>query len=414
MDSIREDSELYGFIKKEEKRQSEVINLVASENYASKAVREAQKSVLTNKYAEGYPGKRYYGGTKYIDKIEQLAIERCLELFVPEEKEGWHANVQPYSGTNPNLAVYFSYLKKGEVALAMDLKSGGHLSHGSPLSISSQIFNFIYYNVNPKTELIDFEQIYSLAKKHKPKLIIAGASAYSRIIDFKKFRNIADQSGSLLLVDMAHIAGLVAAGVHPSPFPYAHFVTSSTQKTLRGPRGGFILCKKEFASALDKALFPGLQGGPLPHIIAAKAICFKEAATSDFKNYAQIIVQNAKILERLFKKEGFRLTSGGTDNHLLNIDFGSVGPSGKEVEETLEQVGIIVNREIVPADTRAPFITSGIRLGTAAITTRLMGGKEMETIGTAVASVIKNLNNKKILREVSGVVKALTLKFPLP
>jgi len=414
MNSITQDKELYSFIKKEEKRQREVINLVASENYASKAVRQVQASVLTNKYAEGYPWKRYYGGTKYIDDIEQLAIDRCLKLFVPAAKiKNWHANVQPYSGTSPNLAVYFAVLKPLETALAMDLAAGGHLSHGSKLSISGKIFNFVHYGVSRQLQLIDFEEVRALAKKYRPKLIVAGASAYPRIIDFKKFREITNETGSLLLIDMAHIAGLVAAEAHPSPIPFADFVTSSTQKTLRGPRGGFILCKKEFAPSLDKALFPGLQGGPLEHIIAAKAVCFKEAATSEFKNYIREVLKNAKVLAEMLKKEGFKLTSGGTDNHLLNIDFGSGGPNGKEVEEALEEVGIIVNREVVPGDIRPPFIASGIRVGTPAVTTRGMKEKEMKTIASWLSLLIKNLNNKKISEEISKRVKILTKKFPV-
>src|SRR3989344_7695256 len=366
------DPELSKIIEKEAKRQKSVINLVASENYVSKAVREASGSILTNKYAEGYPKKRYYGGTRVIDEVEQLAIDRAKKLFKAE-----HVNVQPYSGTNPNLAVYFSVMEPGETAMAMNLQAGGHLSHGSPMSISGKVFRFVQYGVNLETELLDYNKIETIAKKEKPKLIVAGASAYSRLIDYKAFRTIADSIGALLLVDMAHIAGLVAAGVIPSPIPHAHFVTSSTHKTLRGPRGGMILCKEEFAEKVDKMLFPGIQGGPLENIIAAKAVAFEEASKPEFKTYSLQIIRNAKALADELAKEGFRIVSGGTDNHLLNIDFGEKGMTGKDAESLLEEANIVLNREVVPRDTRKPYISSGIRLGSPTVTTRGMKENEM-------------------------------------
>lgn len=403
------DPELNKIIDQEAARQKSVINLVASENYVSKAVREASGSVLTNKYAEGYPKKRYYGGTRIIDEVEQLAIDRGKELFGAQ-----HINVQPYSGTNPNLAVYFSVLQPGETALAMNLQAGGHLSHGSPMSISGKVFRFVQYGVNLETELLDYDEIESVAKKEKPKLIVAGASAYSRLIDYKKFREIADSVGALLLVDMAHIAGLVAAGVVPSPVPHAHFVTSSTHKTLRGPRGGLIICKEEFAQQVDKMLFPGFQGGPLENIIAAKAVCFLEAKKPEFKIYSQHILENAKALAASLEQEGFRLVSSGTENHLLNIDFGPGGMTGKEAEEILEKVNIVINREVVPRDTRKPYISSGIRLGSPTVTTRGLQSKEMPQIAQLISKALKNKSSENVLKEVSEEVKKITEKFLLP
>ncbi len=397
------DPEIAEIIKKEEMRQSEVINLVASENYVSLAVREASASVLTNKYAEGYPGKRYYGGTKYIDEVEQLAIDRAKKLFDAE-----HANVQPYSGTNPNLAVYFAVLETGDKVLAMDLAAGGHLSHGSPMSVSGKLFNFVHYSVNKETETLDYDEIEKLAQHEKPKLIVAGASAYSRLIDYKRFREIADNVGALLLVDMAHISGLVAAGVIPSPVPSAHFVTSSTHKSLRGPRGGFILCKEEFADKVDKALFPGLQGGPIENLIAAKAVAFEEAAKPEFKDYCQQILKNTKVLSESLQKEGFKIISGGSDNHLFNIDFGSEGLTGKEAERMLEEVGIVVNREITPFDTRKPYIASGIRLGTPAITSRGMKEVQMKIIASLTSQVL-NKQTSSVAKEVLNLAQ----KFPV-
>lgn len=398
------DPELLVLIEKEEARQKKVLNLVASENYVSKAVREASGSVLTNKYAEGYPKKRYYGGTRVIDEIEQLAIDRAKKLFKAE-----HVNVQPYSGTNPNLAVYFSVLDPGDTAMAMNLQAGGHLSHGSPMSISSKVFRFVQYGVNLETELLDYNEIESIAKKEKPKLIVAGASAYSRLIDYKAFRSIADSVGALLLVDMAHIAGLVAAEVIPSPIPYAHFVTTSTHKTLRGPRGGMILCQEEFAEKVDKMLFPGMQGGPLENIVAAKAVCFAEALKSEFKTYSQNILNNAEALSTSLEKEGFRLVSGGTDNHLFNIDFGPEGLTGKDAESSLEEANIVINREVVPRDTRKPYIASGIRLGTSTVTTAGMGTEQMQQIASLIASVLKQ---KDKTENIALEVRKIVNQFP--
>ena len=403
------DPELSQLIKKEELRQKTSLNLVASENYVSKAVREASGSVLTNKYAEGYPKKRYYGGTRLIDEIEQLAIDRAKKLFGAE-----HINVQPYSGTNPNLAVYFSAMEPGDTALAMNLQAGGHLSHGSPMSISGKVFRFVQYGVNLETELLDYDEIESIAKKEKPKLIVAGASAYSRLIDYKKFREIADKVGALLLVDMAHIAGLVAAGVIPSPIPHAHFVTTSTHKTLRGPRGGMLLWKTEFAERVDKMLFPGIQGGPLENIIAAKAVAFEEASKPEFKTHSLQIIKNAKVLADELAKEGFRIVSGGTDNHLLNIDFGSEGLTGREAEAILESVNIIVNREVVPRDTRKPYIASGIRLGTSVVTTRDMGPDQMKQIAELVARALKLGVDSDKQEQIIYEVTQLTSHFVLP
>ena len=409
MELEKTDKEISELIKKEEKLQAEVINLIASENYVSKAVREATASVLTNKYAEGYPGRRYYGGSEVIDEIEQLAIDRAKKLFGAE-----HANVQPYSGTNPNFAVYFSLMETGDTALAMGLKEGGHLSHGSPLSISGKLFNFVHYGVGPKTELIDYDQVEELAKKHRPKLIVAGASAYSRLIDYKRFREIADEVNASLLVDMAHIAGLVAAKVIPSPVPYVDFVTSSTHKTLRGPRGGLILCKEEFASQVDKALFPGLQGGPMENQIAAKAVCFAEAGSPEFVSYSKQVIKNAQVLANELNKAGLKLLTGGTDNHLINLDFGSGGPSGKEIEEALGKIGIVVNREMTPTDTRKPYIASGIRLGTPAVTTRGIKEAEMIQIGKIVVEAIKNPNDPKAYSSLQSKIKEISSKFPVP
>lgn len=402
------DSQIQEIIKSEEKRQQEVITLIASENYASKEVREVTGSVLTNKYAEGYPHKRYYGGTEIVDQAEDLAIERAKQLFGAE-----HVNVQPYSGTNPNLAVYLTALQPGDTALAMDLNSGGHLSHGSPLSLSGKIYKFVHYGVNTETELIDFDQIKKLAGKHQPKLIVAGASAYSRIIDFKKFREIADSVGALLLVDMAHISGLVAAGVHPSPVPFADFVTTSTHKTLRGPRGGMILCKEKYAPSLDRNLFPGLQGGPLMNVIAAKAVCFAEALKPEFKIYTQQVIKNAKAMEVQFQKDNIRMLTGGTDNHLLNIHLGFDGPTGKEIELALGEVGLVVNREALPGDTRPPYIASGIRVGTPAVTTRGMKEEQMTQIAGWIAQIIKNPADPREKEKIAAAVLNLTKQFPV-
>ncbi|HHY69689.1 MAG TPA: serine hydroxymethyltransferase [Firmicutes bacterium] len=391
----------------EENRQMNVVELIASENLVSKAVLEAAGSVLTNKYAEGYPGKRYYGGCEYVDIAENLARDRAKDIFGAE-----HANVQPHSGAQANTAVYFAVLKPGDTVLGMNLAHGGHLTHGSPVNISGQYYNFVAYGVDPETETIDYDQVRSIALEHKPKLIVAGASAYPRIIDFEKFRAIADEAGSLLMVDMAHIAGLVAAGLHPSPVPYAQFVTTTTHKTLRGPRGGMILCTQEWAAAIDKAVFPGIQGGPLMHIIAAKAVAFKEAMEPSFKDYQTQVVKNAKALAEGLKKRGFRLVSGGTDNHLILVDLTPKGVTGKQAEQSLDKVGITVNKNAIPFDKRKPTITSGIRIGTPAVTTRGMKEPEMELIASLIDRTISERENEEVLNEIAQEVLDLTSKFP--
>ena len=403
------DKEIFDLIKKEERRQIEQLEMIPSENYTSSAVREATGSVLTNKYSEGYPHKRYYAGNAVIDSVEEIAIERAKKLFGAA-----HANVQPYSGTNPNLAVYLASCEIGDTILAMELTHGGHLSHGSSVNLSGKIYNFIHYGVDPNTGLVDYEAVWRIAKEHKPKLIIAGGSAYSRIIDFSRFREIADQVGAKLLVDMAHFAGLVAGGVYPSPVPLADFATCSTHKTLRGPRGGLILCKSEYAQAIDKSVFPGLQGGPIENIIAAKAVCFEEASKSEFAAYAKQVVVNAQALAQVLVSGGLAVVSGGTDTHLILIDLNNVGITGKEASEALEKVGIIVNKNTIPGETRSPFITSGVRLGTPALTTRGLKETDMENIGEWMTKVIKNHNDEKILKEVEIGVKQLATKFPVP
>ena len=361
----KEDKEIYDLMKKELKRQEKGIELIASENFVSRAVMEAMGSHLTNKYAEGYPGKRYYGGCGIVDKVEEIARQRAKELFGAE-----HVNVQPHSGSQANMAVYFTILKPGDTVLGMDLSNGGHLTHGSPVNFSGKLFNFVSYGVDENTETIDYNNVRELALKHKPKLIVAGASAYSRIIDFKKFKEICDEVNAYFMVDMAHIAGLVATGAHPSPVPYADFVTSTTHKTLRGPRGGLILCKEKYAKDLDKNIFPGMQGGPLMHIIAAKAVCFKEALDSSFKTYIDNVVLNCNVLGEELVKYGFKLVSNGTDNHLILVNLSNKNITGKEAENLLDSIGITVNKNTVPNEKRSPFVTSGIRIGTAAVTTR--------------------------------------------
>ena len=361
----RTDNLISELINKELKRQQQSIELIASENFTSKAVMEAMGLYLTNKYAEGYPNKRYYGGCSVVDEIENIAIERAKKLFNAE-----HINVQPHSGSQANMAVYFSVLKPGDVVLGMDLSNGGHLTHGSSVNFSGKIFNFVSYKVNKYTEEIDYEEVKKLALKHRPKMIVAGASAYSRSIDFEKFSSIAKEIGAYLMVDMAHIAGLVATNFHKSPVPYADFVTSTTHKTLRGPRGGLILCKKEYAKVIDKNIFPGIQGGPLMHIIAGKAVCFKEALEPEFKQYINQVVLNAKILAKSLQDYGFKLVSNGTDNHLILVDLNNKNITGKEAENILDSIGITVNKNTVPNETKSPFITSGIRIGTPAVTTR--------------------------------------------
>ncbi|WP_160693202.1 serine hydroxymethyltransferase [Clostridium sp. C2-6-12] len=402
----KEDKEIYGLMEKELVRQQKGIELIASENIVSPAVMEAMGSYLTNKYAEGYPGKRYYGGCHVVDEIEQIAIDRAKQLFGAE-----HANVQPHSGSQANMAVYFAVLEPGDTVLGMDLSHGGHLTHGSPVNFSGKLFKFVSYGVDKETEMIDYENVRKLAIENKPKLIVAGASAYGRTLDFPKFKEIADEVGALLMVDMAHIAGLVAAGVHPSPVPYADFVTTTTHKTLRGPRGGLILCKEQYAQALNKNIFPGIQGGPLEHIIAAKAVCFKEALDPSFKEYGKNIVENCKELAEQLISRGFKIVSNGTDNHVFLVDLHNKDITGKEAENLLDSVGITVNKNTVPNETRSPFVTSGIRIGTAAITTRGFVKEDMAEIAAIIGEAIDNRNG-----ELSGLkarVEALCDKYPL-
>ncbi|WP_055071175.1 serine hydroxymethyltransferase [Clostridium massiliamazoniense] len=400
------DLEIEELIKKELKREQESIELIASENFTSEAVMEAMGSFLTNKYAEGYPKKRYYGGCYVVDEVEDIARERAKKLFGAE-----HANVQPHAGSQANMAVYLTVLNVGDVVLGMDLSNGGHLTHGSPVNFSGKLYNFVSYGVDKETEEINYDDVRELAIKHKPKLIVAGASAYSRVIDFKRFREIADEVGAYLMVDMAHIAGLVAAGIHPSPVPYADFVTTTTHKTLRGPRGGLILCKEKFAKELDKNIFPGMQGGPLMHIIAAKAVCFKEALEPEFKEYMQQVVKNAKALSEALKSYGFKIVSNGTDNHLLLVDLNNKNVTGKEVEILLDSVGVTLNKNTVPNETRSPFVTSGVRIGTPAVTTRGFKEEDMKEIATIINDAIENREGN--LEEVKNRVKKLCEKYPL-
>ena len=401
-----EDKEICELMEKELKRQREGIELIASENFASQAVMEAMGSHLTNKYAEGYPSKRYYGGCEVVDEVEEIARNRAKELFGAE-----HVNVQPHSGSQANMAVYFTILEPGDTVLGMDLSHGGHLTHGSPVNFSGKLFNFVSYGVDSETETINYENVRELALKHKPKLIVAGASAYSRIIDFEKFKEICDEVGAYFMVDMAHIAGLVASGEHQSPVPYADFVTSTTHKTLRGPRGGLILCKEKYAKALDKNIFPGMQGGPLMHIIAAKAVCFKEALEPAFKTYMKNVVLNCRVLGEELVKYGFKLVSNGTDNHLILVDLTNKDITGKEAENLLDSIGITVNKNTVPNETRSPFVTSGIRIGTAAVTTRGFDVEAMKEIASIINDSIENRNSDlELLRER---VKSLCAKYPL-
>lgn len=402
------DPEIYESIKGEEYREEYHLELIASENFVSRAVLEAQGSVLTNKYAEGYPGKRYYGGCLYMDRVEDIARERVKAIYGAE-----HANVQPHSGSQANMAVYFVVLNPGDKVLGMNLAHGGHLTHGSPVNFSGKFFNFYFYGVDKETERINYDAVWNLAKEVKPKLIVAGASAYPRIIDFEKFASIAEDVGAYLMVDMAHIAGLVAAGLHPSPVPYAQFVTSTTHKTLRGPRGGFILCKKEFAKEIDKAIFPGIQGGPLMHVIAAKAVAFKEAMSPDFKEYQRQILLNAKALAEELMRLGYRLVSGGTDNHLMLVDLRDKGITGKEAEKALEEAGITVNKNSIPFDPQPPTITSGIRIGTPALTTRGMKEDEMRYIARLIHEVLSNIKDDKVKEKVKSEVEELCKQFPI-
>jgi len=400
------DKELLELINQEQQRQEEHIELIASENFVSRSVMEAAGSVLTNKYAEGYPNKRYYGGCFVVDKVENLARDRMKKLFGAD-----HANVQPHSGSQANMAVYLTVLKPGDTVLGMDLSHGGHLTHGSPVNFSGLLYNFVSYGVNSETETIDYEELRKLALESKPKLIVAGASAYSRIIDFKKIREIADEVGAYFMVDMAHIAGLVATGLHPSPVPYADFVTTTTHKTLRGPRGGAVLCKEEFAKALDKSVFPGMQGGPLMHIIAAKAACFKEAMEENFKTYMEQVVKNAKVLSDELTKYGFRIVSGGTDNHVMLVDLTNKELTGKDAEKLLDSIGITVNKNTIPFETKSPFITSGIRIGTPAVTTRGFKEEEMREVARLINEAIDNREGD--LSPIKAKVHELCKKCPL-
>ncbi|KKI51219.1 serine hydroxymethyltransferase [Christensenella hongkongensis] len=400
------DAQVYDAMMKELNRQEHNIELIASENFVSKAVMQAMGSHLTNKYAEGYPGKRYYGGCEFVDIVEDLARDRAKKLFGAE-----HANVQPHSGAQANMAVYFSVLNPGDTILGMNLSHGGHLTHGSPVNMSGKYFNIVPYGVREDDETIDYDQIYDLATEHKPKMIVAGASAYPRTIDFARFREIADAVGAYLMVDMAHIAGLVAAGLHPSPVPYAHFTTTTTHKTLRGPRGGMILCSEELAKAVDKAIFPGTQGGPLMHVIAAKAVSFEEALQPEFKEYQKQIIKNAQALAQSLKDNGLRLVSGGTDNHLMLVDVGEKGKTGKEVEALLDTANITVNKNTIPFETLSPFVTSGIRIGTPSVTTRGMKEEQMNEIGGLIAKII--MDGESAAQAVKDSVISLCEEFPL-
>jgi glycine hydroxymethyltransferase len=405
----KQDVETARFLKLEAKRQKETINLIAAENYASRAVLEAQGSILTNKYAEGYPQHRYYAGCPNIDAIEGLAIERAEKLFNAE-----HANVQPHSGSQANMGAYFALLKPGDTVMGMSLSHGGHLTHGAPANFSGKWYKFVTYGIDRQTERLDYDEIEKLALKHKPKLIIAGASAYPRIIDFSRFRSIADAAGALLMADMAHIAGLVATNLHPSPVPHAQIITSSTHKTLRGPRSGFILCKEALATKIDAAVFPMMQGGPLMHAIAAKAIAFFEAMQPEFAIYQKAVLENAQVLAAELKQHGLRLISGGTDNHLILIDLTQTGITGKAAQEALEAAGILVNRNAIPFDSRPPQISSGIRLGTPAVTTRGFGPQEMKTIASLVIKVLSHPEDKRIQKGIAEQALSICRRFPTP
>ncbi|HDA2393963.1 TPA: serine hydroxymethyltransferase [Staphylococcus aureus] len=405
----KQDKVIAEAIEREFQRQNSNIELIASENFVSEAVMEAQGSVLTNKYAEGYPGRRYYGGCEFVDVTESIAIDRAKALFGAE-----HVNVQPHSGSQANMAVYLVALEMGDTVLGMNLSHGGHLTHGAPVNFSGKFYNFVEYGVDKDTERINYDEVRKLALEHKPKLIVAGASAYSRTIDFKKFKEIADEVNAKLMVDMAHIAGLVAAGLHPNPVEYADFVTTTTHKTLRGPRGGMILCKEEYKKDIDKTIFPGIQGGPLEHVIAAKAVAFGEALENNFKTYQQQVVKNAKVLAEALINEGFRIVSGGTDNHLVAVDVkGSIGPTGKEAEETLDSVGITCNKNTIPFDQEKPFVTSGIRLGTPAATTRGFDEKAFEEVAKIISLALKNSKDEEKLQQAKERVAKLTAEYPL-
>ncbi|MEJ2197906.1 MAG: serine hydroxymethyltransferase [Desulfuromonadales bacterium] len=402
------DPEITAAIRQETERQEYSLEFIASENFVSEEVLAAQGSVLTNKYAEGYPGKRYYGGCEFVDVAEQLAIDRAKQLFGAE-----HVNVQAHSGSQANMAVYFAACQPGDTVLGMNLAHGGHLTHGSPVNFSGKLFNIVPYGIRRDTGMIDYDEVETLAKQHQPKLIVVGASAYPRTLDFEAFRRIADMVGAPVMVDMAHIAGLVAAGVHPSPVAHAEYVTTTTHKTLRGPRGGMILCQEEFAKKLNSNIFPGIQGGPLMHVIAAKAVAFKEALTPEFKTYAGQVVKNAQALAAELVSRGYNLVSGGTDNHLMLVDFSGSDLTGKVAEETLEKAGITVNKNAVPFDTRSPFVTSGVRIGTPASTTRGLKETEMRQIGAWIDEALQNIENDTVLARIRGEIRELCKQFPL-
>jgi glycine hydroxymethyltransferase len=392
----------------ETRRQAGKIELIASENFVSEAVLEAQGSVMTNKYAEGYPGKRYYGGCEFVDIVESLAIERCKQLFGAD-----HVNVQPHSGTQANMAVYFAAVAPGDTILGMNLSHGGHLSHGSPANFSGKLYKIIPYGVSKDTETIDYDEVEKLAKEHKPKMIIVGASAYPRVLDFQKFREIADEVGAVIMADIAHIAGLVCTGLHPSPVPVCEYVTSTTHKTLRGPRGGLIMCKEAYAKTLNSRVFPGMQGGPLMHVIAAKAVAFQEALLPEFKEYQKQIIKNAQAMADELKNQGFRIVSGGTDNHLMLVDLTAKSVTGKDAQEALDRAAITVNKNGIPFDTQGPQVTSGIRIGTPAVTTRGMKEGEMRLIASYIADVIKDIHNEQNIQAIAEKVKTLCAQFPL-
>jgi glycine hydroxymethyltransferase len=402
------DPEIASAIKDELERQRNGLELIAAENFTSLAVMEAYNNVMTNKYAEGYPGKRYYGGCTFVDVAENLARDRCKALFGAE-----HVNVQPHSGSQANMAVYLALIKPGDTVMGMALDHGGHLSHGSHVNFSGKIYNVVHYGVNKETEMLDYGEMLEIAKKCSPKIIVTGASAYPRTIDFKALREVADEVGAYLMADIAHIAGLVAAGVHPSPIPYADVVTTTTHKTLRGPRGGVVMCKQEIAPAIDRAVFPGVQGGPLMHVIAAKAVAFKEASTPEFKRYQQQIVKNAGVIAKTLLDQNFELVSGGTDNHLMLVKLLKMAYSGKDAEAALERAGITLNKNTIPFDPTSPFVTSGIRIGTPAVTTRGMEEKEMVQIANMIASVLRNIDDENVISRVKDEVTELCQRFPL-
>ena len=402
------DPEVYAAVSSETRRQAFQLEMIASENFVSEAVLEAMGSVFTNKYAEGYPGKRYYGGCEFTDVVETLAIERVKQLFGAD-----HANVQPHSGTQANVAVYMTVLSPGDTILGMNLSHGGHLTHGHPLNFSGKMYRVVPYGVHKETETIDYDELGKLAQEHRPKLIVVGASAYPRIIDFERIAKIAASAGSLVMADIAHIAGLVAVGEHPSPVPHCDFVSSTTHKTLRGPRGGMILCKEKFAKDVDKIVFPGTQGGPLVHIIAAKAVCFLEALQPEYKTYIQQVIRNAKVLASTIKDRGYRIVSGGTDNHLMLVDVFSKGITGKQAEKALENAGITVNKNTIPYDTNPPMVTSGVRLGTPALTTRGMKEEDMKLVGTLICDVLDDISSEPTQAQTKSKVRELTQSFPL-